>query len=251
MKPILLFLSIPLRYTSLSKAIVFLLLLIFNLRVSSNAQCTNATLNWDNMDYFHRNGGVYGGTNPVTGLAFVTTAMAQTQYFAIGTNKLTISTTIPVGTFSSVYGDVVEHTGETGAYGTGADIKFMPANATAVTLTLTFASEVSNVKFSIFDLDNEMSITTNATNAASVAQSITYTKPAGASPGSNIRLGTVSGSTSAALATVSGTNVIADWPVAGGAGTDYAVTSNAGTVNVDIAGPVKTITLTVKDDNNT
>ena len=196
------------------------------------------------MDYFHRNGGVYGGTNPVTTLPFVTVAQSQTQHFAIGTNKLTISTTIPVGTFSSVYGDVVEHTGETGAYGTGADIKFVKAGTGAVTITMTFASEVTNVQFSVFDIDQEITFAPTATNAASVAQSITLTKPAGVA--SAIPLNGVAGNT-----TVSGTAPLANWVTGGGSGTAYAVNSNLGTVNVDIAGPVKTIVLTFSNDGNT
>jgi hypothetical protein len=248
MKPILRFSSITLRHKYFSKALVFLLLLMFNFRVLSTAQCiagyTSATLDWDNMDYFHRNGGVYGGNNPVTGLNFVTPTMAQIQYFALGTNKLTINTTIPVGTFSSVYGDVTEHTGETGAYGTGADIKYVKGGTGAVTITMTFASEVRNLKFSVFDIDQEITFAPTATNAASVAQSITLTKPAGAA--SAIPL-----NGNAALTTVNGTAPLANWVTGGGSGTAYAVNSNLGTVNVDIAGPVKTVVLSFSNDGNT
>ena len=242
MKPILHFSPIPFCYSLLYKA--FLFLLLFSIRISSNAQCTSATLNWDNLEYFHRNGGVYGGTNPVTTLPFVTATQAQIQYFAFGTNKLTINTTIPTGTSSSVYGDVVEHTGETGAYGTGADIKYVKAGTGAVTITMTFASEVTNLQFSVFDIDQEITFAPTATNAASVAQNITLTKPAGAA--SAIPL-----NGSAAATTVTGTAPLANWTTGGGSGTAYAVTSNLGTVNVDIAGPVKTIVLTFSNDGNT
>ena len=130
MKPLLPF-SFLFFCKPLSRVFAFLFLISFSFQVKSSAQCaagyTSATLDWDNLDYFHRNGGVYGGTNPVTALPFVTATMAQIQYFAFGTNKLTINTTIPVGTFSSQYGEVTEHTGETGAYGTGADIKYVKA----------------------------------------------------------------------------------------------------------------------------
>src|SRR4030095_15260918 len=242
MKPLLHFPFTFFRYNLLQKAFLFLLLL--GIRFSSTAQCTSATLNWDNMDYFHRNGGVYGGTNPVTTLPFVTTTQAQIQYFAFGTNKLTINTTIPTGTFSSVYGDVVEHTGETGAYGTGADIKYVKVGTAAVTITMTFASEVQNVKFSLFDIDQEITFAPTATNALGVAQSITLTKPAGVA--SLIPLNGVAGAT-----TVSGTAPLANWATGGGSGTNYLVTEDKGTVNVDIAGPVKTIVLTFRNDGNT
>src|SRR6185503_5853687 len=240
MKPIL---PTPLIYLCkpLSRAIALFFLISFTFQIKSSGQCaagyTSATLDWDNLDYFHRNGGVYGGMNPVTGLSFVTTTMAQIQYFAFGTNKLTINTTIPVGTFSSQYGEVTEHTGETGAYGTGADIKYVKVGTGAVTITMTFASEVRNVKFSVFDIDQEITFAPTAVDASSAAQSITLTKPAGAA--SAIPL-----NGNAAATTVSGTAPLANWATGGGSGTAYAVTSNLGTVNVDIAGPVKTITLT-------
>jgi hypothetical protein len=250
MKPILPPLSFISFCKPLSNAFVLLLLFSFSFQIKTSAQCaagyTSATLDWDNLDYFHRNGSIYGGMNPVTGLNFVTTAQAQTQYFAFGTNKLTLSTTIPVSTtaFSSQYGEITEHTGETGAYGTGADIKYVKAGTGAVTITLTFTSEVQNVKFSVFDIDQEITFAPTAVNASSVAQSITLTKPAGAA--SAIPL-----NGNAAATTVSGTAPLANWATGGGSGTAYAVTSNLGTVNVDIAGPVKTITLTFSQDGNT
>ena len=251
MKPILRFLSIPFRYKLLQKAFLFLLLL--NIHVSSTAQCTSATLNWDNMDYFHRIGSVYGGTNPVTNpLPFVTTAMAQTQYFAFGTNKLTmtLSANIAVGTFSSVSGDVVEHTGEGGAYGTGADIKFIKTGTGNVSVTLTFLNEVSNLQFSVFDVDQEITFNPTATNALGVAQSITLTKPAGI-VASTIPLTATFPTAGTNVATVTGTVPAANWLTGGGSGTAYAVNSNAGTINVDIAGPVKTIILNFSNDGNT
>lgn len=247
MKPLLLF-SFIYSCKRLSRAFVLLLPILFSFQIKLSAQCaasyTSATLNWDNLDYLHRNGSIYGGTNPVTGLSFVTTAMAQTQYFAFGTNKLTLGTTIGVGTLSGQYGEITEHTGETGAYGTGADIKYLKSGTSAVTITLTFASEVRNVQFSVFDIDQEITFAPTAVNASSVAQTITLTKPAGAA--SAIPL-----NGSAAATTVSGTAPLANWATGGGSGTAYAVTSNLGTVNVDIAGPVKTITLTFSNDGNT
>jgi hypothetical protein len=242
MKPILLSLLTSIRYNFLQKAVV--VLFFFSIHFSANSQCTNATLNWDNMEYFHRNGGVYGGTNPVTGLPFVTTAMAQTQYFAFGTNKLTISTTISVGTASSVYGDVVEHTGETGAYGTGADIKYVMGGTGSYTLTMTFQNEVSNLQFSLFDIDQKMNTTVSAVDASSTALNVTLTKAAGAS--SAIQL-----NGNAAATTVTGISPVADLPLGGGSGTNYASTGNLGTVNVDVAEPVKTITLSFVNSRGT
>src|SRR5258705_12426361 len=115
MKVFLHFSFISFRYNFLQKVFLVSFILLINYS-SSKAQCpagyTSATVNWDNLDYLHRNGSIYGGTNPVTGLPFVTTAMAQTQYFAIGTNRLTISTVMPVGGSASLSGDVTTHTGD-------------------------------------------------------------------------------------------------------------------------------------------
>ncbi len=169
--------------------------------------------------------------------------MKQTQYFAIGTNRLTISTTINVPNAGALSGDVTAHTGETGAYGTGADIAYLKTGTSAVTITLTFLNEVRNLQFSVFDIDQEITFAPTATNAASVAQSITLTKPAGVA--SAIPL-----NGNAAATTVTGLAPLANWATGGGSGTNYAYTSNLGTINVDIAGPVKTVVLTFSNDGN-
>lgn len=231
----------------LNCAIAFIFCMI-SLSHPSTAQCpggyTSATINWDNLDYIHNRGGVYSATNPVSGSPFVSAAMWQTQQFAIGTSSMTIATTIPVGVSGSTYGELTTHTGETGAYGTGADLSFVKTGTAASTITLTFSTEVKNLQFSVFDIDQEITFAPTATNAASAAVSITLTKPAGAS--SAIPL-----NGSAAATTVSGNTPLANWITGGGSGTAYAITSNNGTVNVDIAGPVKTVVLTFSNDGNT
>jgi GEVED domain/Secretion system C-terminal sorting domain len=212
----------------------------------SYSQCpggyTSATVNWDYLDYLHSYG-VYGLNNISTGQPNVSAAMRQTQKFAIGTNQLTLSTTINVANNGSLSGDVTTHTGETGAYGTGADIAYVKSGTGVSTITLTFLTEVWNLQFSVFDIDQEITFAPTATNAASVAQSITLTKPAGAA--SAIPLNGV-----AAATTITGTAPLANWATGGGSGTNYANTSNLGTINVDIAGPVKTVVLTFSNDGN-
>ena len=54
----------------------------------SSAQCTNANINWDNLDYLQRN--TAGYSTYITAGMFAN--MVQTQRFAIGTNRLTIAT---------------------------------------------------------------------------------------------------------------------------------------------------------------
>src|SRR5689334_4342019 len=118
----------------------------------ANAQCpagyTSATINWDNLEYLHNKSSYYTGTNPATSLPYVSTSMWQNQSFAIGTNRCTISTTIGAGGSGSTWGDVTTHTGETGAYGTGADLAFVKSGTAASTITLTFDAEVKNLQFS-------------------------------------------------------------------------------------------------------
>jgi len=109
---------------------------------------------------------------------------------------------------------------------------------------LTFLNEVTNVKFSVFDIDQEITFAPTATNAGGTAQIITLTKPAGVT--SLIPLNGVAGAT-----TVSGITPLANWATGGGSGTAYATNNNNGTINVDIAGPVKTIVLTFSNDGNT
>jgi hypothetical protein len=224
----------------------FILLVSFS--NNSSAQCvagyTSASINWDNLDYLHSNG-YYGATNPVTGQPFVTAGMRQTQKFAIGTNFLTLTTMIGNNPGGALSGDVTTHTGtgETGAYGFGADIHFVKTGTIPSTITLTFDQEVQNLKFSVFDIDQEITFAPTATNAGGTPQNITLTKPAGAA--SAIPL-----NGNAAAITVTGTAPLANWTTGGGSGTQYTVTDNRGTINVDIAGPVKTIVLTFSNDGN-
>ena len=155
----------------------FLLLTVLQLSVSKNssAQCsagyTSATVNWDNLDYLHANG-YYGVTNPVTSQAFVTSAMWQTQKFAIGTNFLTTSTTIPAFAAAALSGERTTHTGDAGSH-TGADLHFDPTTA-GQTITLTFDSEVENISFTLNDIDRGAIFTINATNAGGTLQTINY-----------------------------------------------------------------------------
>ena len=172
------------------------------------AQCTNANVNWDNLEFYITN----GNTNYTTFINTPTlfTNMVQTQRFSIGTNAVTISTNYPA---AGILGDNATHTGETGSFGAGADIN-LTGNGT---ITLTFDTAVSNVQFSIYDLDGSQNVTVTAFEGAT-PRVPTLTKPAG---------GTVT--------------------IAGNVGTAAAggIASNSsnGTLNVAVAGPVTTVTL--------
>jgi len=205
--------------------------------VSSSSQCTTYTINWDYLEFFHNSATWYNTTSPSTGQPFVTNTMKQSQNFAFGsTNSLTIASTIPVGSYGSFWGDVTDHTGETGGYGSNTDVKYVLTSTGSITLTLTFLNEVQNLKFSLYDIDQKMRTTITAADASSTALNVTLTKPAGAS--SAIQL-----NGDPAATTLTGTSVIADLPLGGGSGTDYASTGNLGTINIDITGPVKTVSI--------
>ena len=125
-----------------------------------------------------------------------------------------------VGGVNTFYGTDGDNTAESGSYGTGNDMKFLKNNAAIDTIT--FDTEVSNVQFSIYDVDNNQGVSATAKNAAGTAQTITYT----VSAGSGI---TVSNSGTTTPSCTSGANK-----------------NNAdikAQLNISIAGPVKKIIL--------
>lgn len=172
-------------------------------------------LNWDYLDYF-----TYTGNYTSANGYLSSNALVKTQTFSFGTQRVVITNNFAD---ANVLGDNGLHTGETGGYGTGDDIEF---NANG-TITLTFDNEVQNLKFSIFDLDNSQSATITGTNASGTAQNITLTKATGSSA-----LVLVGSGTTSAIATSAAVG-------------NAATTSNLATLNVDIAGPVKTVTISM------
>jgi hypothetical protein len=203
----------------------FLVCTVLNLGAltNSSAQCgagyTSAIVNWDNLDYLHANG-YYGVVNPVTGQAFVTSSMWQTQKFAIGTNFLTTSTTIPAYAAAALSGDRTVHTGDAGSH-TGADLHFDPTTA-GQTITLTFETEVQNLSFTLNDIDRGAIFTINATNASGTLQTINYSLYA------------------SSILTAGGTS---NWRTFTASNTNPSYTSNIGAVTISITGPVKNIVI--------
>jgi hypothetical protein len=180
---------------------------------SAVSQCSTATLDWDALDYLATTG--YSNTTAQT--------ISPSQYFAIGKNRLNIQyTRLSPNTISSV-GENTSHTGETGSYGTGADVQY---NGNG-TITLTFTDEVTNLKFSLYDVDKNQTVQVSASNAANIQQNITVT-----TLGASILTVPNNGLTNPTIT----------------AGNSVASTSEVtASCNVDIAGPVKTITLTVSN----
>ena len=199
------------------------LLLLFFLSIlcilKLSAQCasgyTSAKLDWDYLDFFPSAGYISNNTT------YISTTQSQTQYFVFGGQRVKITHNYPVGATGSALGDNIEHTGENSSYGNGADLQFQNNG----TITVNFEKEVTNVKFSIYDVDYSQSIRIVALNGAT---------------GTNVSLSRASGT----QLNIADTNTLAA-TVVGPTATAISNTSTDGTVNVDIAGPVTSITLTI------
>jgi hypothetical protein len=225
MKTTILFAAFKPSYKNIRNRSIHLFILFhFLFPAAVFSQCTNYTVNWDYLDFLHNSASWYNTISPSTGQMFVTNTMKQSQNFAMGpTNKVTFATPMAVGSSGSFWGDITSHTGDVAGY-TGADILFMPT--TGQTITLTFLSEVTNASFTLYDVDKSQVISVTATNAASVAQTVTATTYA---------------TSGASILTVSGT----PGKTITASNTASASPSNTGTATFSVAGPVKTITLTV------
>lgn len=206
--------------TNIAKRIFFSLAVIL-LSFSSNllqAQCpggyTQAFVNWDNLDVYSAN-----NTNYTTYLT--TWPWYQKQRFSFGTQKMEFIHNY--ATTTSVLGENTTHTGEVGSYGTGADVQFVGNGS----ITLKFDNEVQNLNLSIYDIDRSQRVQFGAANAAGTAQNIDLTT-----------LGT-------SILTITNDNS----PTArvDAALSNVANNTNNASVNIDITGPVKTITLTISN----
>lgn len=183
-----------------------------------NAQCgggyTQAQLNWDNMDYYFNSGGgsPYG--------SYITDAMEMSQRFAIGTNWVTIATSNNAIVTTS---ENATHTGEIANY-TGEDVQYTPS-VNNQTITLTFNTEVTNLNFTLYDIDRSQRIDFAARNAASVLQ--------------NVNVVTYASS----ILTISNNNATNAYVTA--TNTSLANNLNTGSATITVAGPVRSITLTI------
>lgn len=147
----------------------------------------------------------------------VSNAIATNQKFAFGKNRLTIAHNFIA---ANVSGDNITHTGSTGSYGTGADVQFIGNG----TITLTFQSAVNNVKFSVYDIDYNQKLTITALDG-STSRTVIMAKVSG----TNLTIG---GTTTAPTATAGSTTLVAD-------------NNPDGTANVDVAGPITSITVSI------
>jgi hypothetical protein len=182
-------------------------------------QCSSGysevTLNWEYLDFFVYSGEYDNGYLP-------SVAAAQTQHFAFGTQRLTIT-----NNYSSfnIFGDNDNHSGETGSYGTGPDIEFRGNGQ----IVLEFENEVNNLRFSMYDVDRNQDVSFDARDAAN--------NPL------NLTLATL-GST---IITINNNNT----PSANADAANSSENSSSldATFNVDIAGPVKRVTINISNTN--
>ena len=208
--------------TLLTKVAMPFILLCFLFPNTISAQCgagySKVTLDWDYLDYFSYTG-LY--TNTAANAYLTGNAQAQTQNFTFGTQRLTIT-----NSFNNAenLGENALHTGDANSYGVGSQDVNFNANGT---ITLTFENEVQSLKFSIFDLDQSQKMTVTAKNAASANLPVILSK-----------------ATPLALS-VSITALPLTGPSATATAASLANTSPNNTINVDIAGPVKTVTITM------
>lgn len=114
-----------------------------------------------------------------------------------------------------------EHTGSGSSFGSGTDLKLVVGNGAD---TLIFDYEVTNVNFSVYDIDNGQALNVRAYNAANVLQTVTLARAAG---------------TTLSPATTTSTN-----PTITASGTAVALTANTATANITIAGPINRVILT-------
>lgn len=203
-----------------SLRVLLLLASCFLLRISYS-QCLpgwggTATLKWDNRNYLTTNGGYS---------AYVTPFMSQSQNFTLGSNSVNISRTAAI----TSSGNNTAITAFKGSFGSGASVSY---NGNG-TITLTFDTVVSNLLFSLYDIDNGQTANVTANDAAGNPLNIVM---------SVVSAGiiTVGGAATSPTATASAVNCT-------GTGADYR-----GTVNVAINGfvpagtkGVKSVTITI------
>lgn len=191
-------------------------LLIFSASLPTGnvkAQCTNAQINWDYLDYLHRNTTAY--SNYIT--AGMYASMVQNQSFAIGVNRLTISHNY---TTTNNQGENTTHTGEAGSRGSGADVEYRGNGV----ITCTFDNAVTNTSFSLYDIDRNQVVAVTAFNGVTPV---------------NITMAAVSGSTLTVVGS-GGTT-----PVATANNTTVAVTATNASLNIDIASSITSFVITV------
>ncbi|MBS1562844.1 MAG: T9SS type A sorting domain-containing protein [Bacteroidetes bacterium] len=204
---------------------------------AAKAQCPSGynkfTLKWDYLDYI-----VYTGNYPFSNGYYTSLPYVQNQYFSFGSQRLNIACTYGK---NNIIGENTTHKGETGSYGNGkpgvtgpdidADVQYLGNGQ----IVLTFDTEVQNLQFSLFDVDNKQVIDLTAVNAAATPVPIQVTTL-------GVTQLTVTNNNTPAVNVAS--NLVGGLP-------QYSNTFSVNaSFNVDIAGPVKQVTLIASNSGN-
>ena len=198
----------PLRFLALAA--------VMALASGVNAQCTASTLNWDNLDFLPSNNARYTAYYP-------SAAFPYNQNFTMGSRTVNFTMAPQANiTLNGENGTNTAHAGSLPSASAGDDVQFTTTAAAATTITMTWDADVTNLQFSLFDLDNGQSVTISATNAVGAAVAITSIAKANAGSGINI------------------TGTTATGPAG-----NYADNDNNGTLNVSITGGVAKVVLTL------
>src|SRR5690606_3259149 len=186
------------------------LILLGSALTESKAQCTNTVLDWDYRDFFARNNTEIR--------KYVSLSQAQTQYYMFGANKLVV--THNYSDDDDILGDNTSHTGESGSFGSGADVQFIGNGV----VTFTFEQPVTNLQFSLYDVDRSQRATFTANNSGTPV---------------NINLGILSSH----ILTINNNNGTS--PYVSANSNRVCTNDNRATVNVTIAGPLTSFTITI------
>ena len=210
---------------TLRSTIFFLVFLVLTVNQTALAQCnagsTRDTLNWDYLDFLP-NSGTY-----VSPIAFLSLAQSQTQQFTFGTQSVKVTHDY---TGANVGGDVTTHTGETGSFGKGADIRFRNNG----NVNFAFRDTVRWLRFSLHDIDYGQTVTIVTSNGV-LSTAMTATTLAGS------------------ILTVTGTGtstVVASSSVTAVANNANTPAANA-TLNIEVPGPVDKVSITVSNSGST
>lgn len=194
----------------MTRALLIVLTTII-LSLTSAGQCpagmNQGKVDWDYLEFF-----------PSAGLGSYTNVNhSQTQHFSLGTNRVTMTHNY---TGSNAPGENGDHTGSASTYGTNEDLRFVGNGS----ITLSFASAVQTLQFSLYDIDQLQTVSFSALNGVTPV---------------NIGLTTVGSS----IITISNNNTPTAFATA--SNVSEPNNSNNAAFNVDIAGPVTSVTITI------
>ncbi len=193
-----------------------------------SAQCgagyTQAQTNWDNLDYYWNSGSNIAPYGHSSG-NYITNAWEQNQKFGIGSNYFTIVTSnnAMVNPGAGVSAENATHTGDLAGYA-GEDVQYNPS-ANGQSITITFNNMVTNASFTLYDIDLNQVISVAAVDNLAVPQVVNIATQAGT------------------ILTLGGIFPLPRTITANG--TALANNLNTGSATISVAGPVKTITITI------